>query len=100
MGMVKRLLEDYVQAVHPHDFDEQDALMEDICNGNIVVPLEAMSATVDEYKKHSMQAEYDNGECPDCGEPIPDYTDDGDNCTNCEHVFYRYRENDDAVPSE
>lgn len=98
--MAKQLLQEYVEAVHPNDVDEQNGLMEDIYNGNIVVPLEAMQSTVDAYKKHSMQAECENGECPDCGEPITDGSDDGDNCTNCEHVFYRYKGDDNEVPSE
>jgi len=32
---------------------------------------------------------YENGECPDCGEPIPDDSDEGQACTNCGHVFWR-----------
>jgi hypothetical protein len=32
---------------------------------------------------------YENGECPDCGEEIPDNVSDGDSCCNCEHVFTR-----------
>lgn len=34
-----------------------------------------------------LQAAYDNGECPDCGEPIPDHLHDGDACLNCGHVL-------------
>src|SRR5579872_6264961 len=30
---------------------------------------------------------YEDGECPDCGDPIPDNAVEGDNCGNCEHVF-------------
>jgi len=32
-------------------------------------------------------AVYENGECPDCCDPIPDDTPDGGNCENCGHVF-------------
>jgi len=31
---------------------------------------------------------YEDGVCPDCGEPIPDDAVDGVNCANCGHVFY------------
>jgi len=31
---------------------------------------------------------YENGECPDCGEDIPDDVSNGDGCSNCSHVFY------------
>lgn len=31
---------------------------------------------------------YENGECPDCGEDIPDDVSNGDECSNCSHVFY------------
>lgn len=30
---------------------------------------------------------YDNGECPDCQETIPDDAELGQNCVNCEHVW-------------
>lgn len=26
--------------------------------------------------------------CPDCGEDISDFVEDGDECPNCGHVFY------------
>jgi uncharacterized Zn finger protein len=31
---------------------------------------------------------YPNGECPDCGEEIPDDVVAGDECKNCGHVFW------------
>lgn len=31
---------------------------------------------------------YENGECPDCGDPIPKDAVDGSDCSNCGHVFY------------
>jgi len=31
---------------------------------------------------------YENGECPDCGEDIPNDVSNGDGCSNCGHVFY------------
>lgn len=30
---------------------------------------------------------YENGECPDCGEDIPDDVVNGQGCERCEHVF-------------
>ena len=32
--------------------------------------------------------DYDNGECPDCYEDIPDDMVEGGECENCGHVFY------------
>ena len=34
--------------------------------------------------------DYENGECPDCGEPIPKDATSGDECVNCGHVFWEY----------
>jgi hypothetical protein len=31
---------------------------------------------------------YQKGECPDCGDPIPDDCIHGQSCKNCGHVFY------------
>jgi len=39
---------------------------------------------------------YPNGECPDCGEDIPDDVAEGESCSNCNHAFYR--ETGDKVP--
>ena len=39
---------------------------------------------------------YPNGECPDCGEEIPNNVVDGENCSNCEHVFCNQIEDDDV----
>ncbi len=33
-------------------------------------------------------AVYQDGLCPDCGRKIPDRTQDGECCENCEHVFW------------
>ena len=46
MGMVKRLLEEYVEVVHPEDYEAQDKLMLDICEGRVEISLETMSRTV------------------------------------------------------
>jgi len=64
------------------------------------------NATVQEYnfkvterrsvkKKKPIPAEskaiidnYPNGQCPDCGQKIRRNVKEGDNCPNCEHVFY------------
>lgn len=37
-----------------------------------------------------------NGECPDCGEPIPDDAVSGEECSNCGHVFWH----DDDVDAD
>jgi len=39
-----------------------------------------------------IQNTYENSECPDCGEPIPDDVVSGQACTNCGHVFYLYED--------
>lgn len=39
--------------------------------------------------------EYPDGDCPDCGEPIPEFATEGDDCENCEHVFAESRPDDD-----
>jgi hypothetical protein len=31
---------------------------------------------------------YEDGVCPDCGEPIPQDVEEGSECVNCGHVFY------------
>ena len=38
---------------------------------------------------------YENAECPDCGEEIPTYMVEGDNCSNCEHVFWNIKQGED-----
>ena len=32
---------------------------------------------------------YEDGVCPDCSEDIPDDCVDGQECSNCGHVFYK-----------
>jgi rubredoxin len=44
-----------------------------------------------------MHTYYDNGECPDCGEPISRFAVDGSQCSNCEHVFFTPKPDDGAV---
>lgn len=39
---------------------------------------------------------YRDHECPDCGEPIPHTAVGGDECENCGHVFWGYKEPDDG----
>jgi hypothetical protein len=38
--------------------------------------------------------EYENGECPDCGDPIPEGAPNESDCENCGHVF-SYAQPDD-----
>ena len=51
-----------------------------------VADVEVMGAIITNKVKQS----YENGECPDCGEDIPDDIVNGDKCANCGHVFYEY----------
>jgi len=36
-----------------------------------------------------VKAAYPDGRCPDCGLLIDDDVEDGDECSNCGHVFYK-----------
>ena len=38
---------------------------------------------------NAVKDSYPKGECPDCGEKIPNDVAEGESCSNCEHVFYR-----------
>ena len=38
----------------------------------------------------SIKDNYPEGECPDCGDPIPTDVVDGGECENCGHVFYEH----------
>jgi hypothetical protein len=35
-----------------------------------------------------------DGVCPDCGEPIPEGIQEGQECCNCGHVFWPERKDD------
>lgn len=35
-----------------------------------------------------MRDQYENGECPDCGDPISKLCVNGEACSNCGHVFW------------
>ncbi len=41
---------------------------------------------------------YPDGECPDCGEEIPEEAVSGSECENCGHVFFLDHEDDDSDP--
>lgn len=60
-------------------------------NGN-----DAVDVDEDDLAAHdeAMKNHYEDGECPDCGEPIPDDAVSGSNCSNCDHVFTEPRPND------
>jgi hypothetical protein len=49
-----------------------------------------------ESNRRKVKDDYENGECPDCGEPIPDDAWYGGNCDNCEHVWNEPREGSSA----
>jgi len=55
MAMVKRLLEDYCEAMHPDDFDAQDQLFEAICDGTVQPSLEEMQAVIAVYKEKTIE---------------------------------------------
>jgi len=40
------------------------------------------------------EKEYVAGRCPDCGEYIPETAQEGDECRNCGHVFWKFRPSD------
>src|SRR5512137_1140958 len=42
---------------------------------------------------------YPGGECPDCGQTIPDTAVEGEECSNCGHVFCSERPNDEPNDS-
>lgn len=43
---------------------------------------------------NAIKESYPNGECPDCGETIPDNVQEGQQCVNCDHVFCGPRPDD------
>ena len=43
-------------------------------------------------KQNLIKASYEDGECPDCGEQIPNDVKEGQECKNCDHVFTKYKE--------
>lgn len=43
---------------------------------------------------NAVKESYENGECPDCGETIPDDVVSGQACVNCGHVFTEERPDD------
>lgn len=47
----------------------------------------------DSIESNSIKASYPDGECPDCGEPIPSDVQEGDTCCNCGHTFCIERNN-------
>lgn len=48
---------------------------------------------------NTIKAAYHNGECPDCGDEIPDDVQEGQACANCEHVFGEERPNNEPDES-
>lgn len=43
---------------------------------------------------NAIKESYQDGQCPDCGETIPDDVVDGQACLHCGHVFYEERPDD------
>lgn len=60
-----------------------EAIKEWIAEQNITEWKENLEAELPEVIKDN----YDNGECPDCGEEIPDDALSGEECSNCGHVW-------------
>jgi hypothetical protein len=61
--MMKRMLEDYVEAVHPDDYDAQDKLFENICSGSVEVPsLKEMQAIIAGHKYSPQDAGWSKAE--------------------------------------
>lgn len=54
---------------------------------------------VDFDKPNDVANAYPDGECPDCGDPIPADADDGSECGNCGHVFWASEKDTDDTPS-
>jgi DNA-directed RNA polymerase subunit RPC12/RpoP len=50
-----------------------------------------LNAPVSEVKKA-----YPEGKCPDCGEEIDPWAEEGATCRNCGHALYSAREDDDG----
>ena len=49
---------------------------------------------------NAIKESYPLGECPDCGQDIPDNVEAGQACTNCEHVFGEPAPNDDPMDGD
>jgi len=50
MGMVKRFLEEYCESQFPDDYEAQDHLFRQLCEGSVTVPVEVMEMAIGEYK--------------------------------------------------
>ncbi len=48
---------------------------------------------------NAIKEAYHNGECPDCGDEIPDDVQEGQECANCGHVFCAERSDDEPDDS-
>ncbi len=46
-----------------------------------------MSAIDEQLGINKVKNSYPDGVCPDCGEDIPDFVNEGEECSNCSHVF-------------
>lgn len=50
---------------------------------------------IEYIKGRNVKSQYKGGKCPDCGEEIPDDAIDGEDCSNCGHIFYLEREDNE-----
>lgn len=59
--------------------------VEELCRANDWVDIMGLDDVDDEL--NPVKDAYEDGECPDCGQTIPNDVSEGDACTNCGHVF-------------
>jgi rubredoxin len=61
---------------------------------------EAVEQVIEEVEAETtilVRDDYENGECPDCGQDIPKAAVQGEECSNCGHVFTGNVEGDDET---
>jgi rubredoxin len=70
--------------------------VEQMCRANDLI--EAMGMDDDWGRRgNPIKDAYEDGECPDCGQDIPNDVTDGDACSNCGHVFTEEKADDDPA---
>jgi hypothetical protein len=80
----------FVDNVDGGDYEQDNDYWE---NGHCYIERD-IKEVVQEIKDevNVIKNDYDYGECPDCGEDIPDCMVSGEECANCGHVFYSIEE--------
>ena len=92
-----------IQVVAPNDVEEESCWTQGVLldpEGNELGTTDVGESFLGEYSvpcgddeyevtvETNMRDFYESGECPDCGEPISVLCRNGENCSNCGHVFY------------